>query len=62
VTEQSRQYGPDGHGPPPTPEVAKIRDEFFGDGPPPHDPEVAAKALAAIQKRAPVWRQYRRDL
>lgn len=55
------RYGPDGHGPPPSAEVAKIRDEFFGDGPPPHDPEVARKAGEAIKARTPTWRKHKRQ-
>lgn len=51
------QHGPDGHGPPPSAEVAKVRDKFFGEGPAPHDPKVAEQAKAAIEKRKPSWRQ-----
>lgn len=59
----SDRYGPDGLGPEPSPEVAKIRDAFFDDEkPPPHDPEVAKRAGESIEKRKPAWWKHRRDL
>jgi hypothetical protein len=43
--------GPDGYGPPPSPPVVKIRDQFFGDGPPPHDPALAEQIAKRIRER-----------
>jgi len=47
----SDKYGSDGYGPPPSDKVAEIRDRFFGDGPPPHDPELAARIAEQIRRR-----------
>lgn len=53
-----RRYGPDGLGPEPSPEVVKIRDQFFDDdNPPPTDPALAEKIREGLAKRVPVWRK-----
>lgn len=52
----------DGLGPPPSPEVAAIRDQFFDDDqPPPKDPQVIHQARESIAKRTPTWSKTRRD-
>jgi hypothetical protein len=43
--------GPDGYGPPPTPEVVEIRDKYFGEGPPPRDEKLAARIEQRIHAR-----------
>jgi hypothetical protein len=49
-------YGPDGYGPPPSPEVAALAAEFFDDDkPPPTDPELRKKVQEALDKRVPAW-------
>lgn len=50
-------YGPDGHGPPPSPEVMRATAPFFSDQPPPVDPDVVERISRQIRDReaATAW-------